>query len=263
MTTEIVNKPDWQSYQISRPKKALFTFIDYFWEGDFKGEKTPDRLLPHIGFTLLFNLGKPFILFRNGESYYIKEDTIYPRQFCWEDYNKEIHAFGIKFNFSFIPFVSDCPQYALADKPIVCYKFLDWSFIEQIHKASCYEERVFLSENHFLTLFEKHKNSIRRYQVVLDVLNEMTNGNLMEFNVSQKSLELFTSSKSLNRYFLKCVGMAPKQVHRILRLRAALDSYFNNPGQFNFYGAGYYDHSHFYKEVRKITTIKLPRLRVA
>ncbi|MBS1503041.1 MAG: helix-turn-helix domain-containing protein [Bacteroidetes bacterium] len=68
---------------------------------------------------------------------------------------------------------------------------------------------------------------------------------------------MFVSSKTINRYFNRVVGISPKSYFSILRARTALTSYVIHKKDFNPYEFGYYDMSHFYKEVVGFTGKKL------
>ncbi len=62
--------------------------------------------------------------------------------------------------------------------------------------------------------------------------------------------------KTLNRYFQEVLGLAPKKVCAIARLRTALKdrvSLQHKPGAFSYYNYGYTDHSHFYKDLATYT----------
>jgi len=69
--------------------------------------------------------------------------------------------------------------------------------------------------------------------------------------------KMFVSSKTINRYFNRVVGLPPKNYFSILRARNALTAYVNHKQEFTPYDFGYYDMSHFYKEVVNFTGDKL------
>jgi len=69
--------------------------------------------------------------------------------------------------------------------------------------------------------------------------------------------KMFVTSKTINRYFNKVVGTSPKNYFSIMRARVALTAYVNQKDVFIPYDFGYYDMSHFYKDVVKFTGQKL------
>jgi len=79
----------------------------------------------------------------------------------------------------------------------------------------------------------------------------------MQINTSQMAEKMFVTSKTINRYFNKVVGTSPKNYFSIMRTRVALTAYVNQKEVFTPYDFGYYDMSHFYKDVVKFTGQKL------
>jgi methylphosphotriester-DNA--protein-cysteine methyltransferase len=75
--------------------------------------------------------------------------------------------------------------------------------------------------------------------------------------------KMFVTSKTINRYFHKVVGISPKNYFSVVRSRAALTHYVNHKEDFTPYNFGYYDMSHFYKEVVRFTGKKLVDYAVA
>ena len=69
--------------------------------------------------------------------------------------------------------------------------------------------------------------------------------------------KMFVSSKTINRYFNRVVGISPKNYFSIMRARTALTAYVNQQSVFIPYDHGYYDMSHFYKDVVKFTGQRL------
>jgi hypothetical protein len=256
MHTEII---DWY---MRRPVAPLQNMVEYFWEENFT-DGVPNRVLPKIGFTVIFNLGKPFHYYntQNHTDYYIDGDIFLPRPFTYEDANRHMHAFGIKFNFSFIPLVRKIPQYLLINKISHAKDYLDQCFINKIHSAKNFEERVLLSEDYFLRITEKYQAQINSHKIISEVLNHLEKENFSEFSVNETANKNFLASKTLNRYFLKFIGCSPKRAYCILRTRTALKEYFFSGENFSLEKYGYNDHSHFDKEVFNITRLKLSDIR--
>ncbi|WP_218155324.1 helix-turn-helix domain-containing protein [Chitinophaga sp. YR627] len=68
---------------------------------------------------------------------------------------------------------------------------------------------------------------------------------------------MFLTSKSINRYFSKVIGLPPKAYFSILRTRAALTDFIQARETFDPWDYGYYDLSHFSKDVAKLTGQRL------
>jgi len=79
----------------------------------------------------------------------------------------------------------------------------------------------------------------------------------MQYNNSQLAAKMFTTSKTINRYFNNIVGTTPKNYFSTLRARTSLTAYIANRKVFDPAEHGYYDMSHFYKDVIKFTGQKL------
>jgi hypothetical protein len=103
-------------YRYHRKKATgnLSRFIDYFWETDFDQlyEKYPggfsDALFPNVGYTYLINLGTPFTIQLDNESFEMKNDGFLPRHcnmICHHSAGNRI--FGIKFKVSPVVFEKD------------------------------------------------------------------------------------------------------------------------------------------------------------
>jgi AraC-like DNA-binding protein len=58
------------------------------------------------------------------------------------------------------------------------------------------------------------------------------------------------SSRTLQRYFEATTSISSKQAFQILRIRKAIVQLLDHPGNFNPAQFGYYDQSHFYKQLK-------------
>jgi methylphosphotriester-DNA--protein-cysteine methyltransferase len=79
----------------------------------------------------------------------------------------------------------------------------------------------------------------------------------MKYNVNEMAAKLFTTSKTINRYFNRVIGTTPKNYFSIIRARTALTAYVSDRKTFIPSDYGYYDTSHFYKDVVQFTGRKL------
>ena len=74
---------------------------------------------------------------------------------------------------------------------------------------------------------------------------------------NELSKQVYLTDKTLYRYFTKVVGISPKQYLSIVRTRTALTAWVTDVAAFSPTDHGYYDMSHFYKDVIKFTGQKL------
>lgn len=59
------------------------------------------------------------------------------------------------------------------------------------------------------------------------------------------------SIRTLQRHFENATSISSKKVLQIMRIRKAVHHLATSPGNFHFSLYGYYDHSHFYKHLKK------------
>ena len=263
MLTEIVNSAAyWKCYHLQKPDDFLSSFIDCFWENrDTAYEVLTDRSLPDIGFTLRFNLSVPYYLKKEGCCLFVNEDILFPRNFTWDEFHvKSPRVFGIKFKFSFLPYTLGIDHLHFVHRPLSLNRFLEADIIRRIHDAENFEQRVFHSANFFTSVYEKHASAIGRHAVVFELLEEVLMNEEFDFKLEKIAAEKFLSSRTLNRHFQKNIGITAKRAFRILRTRKAIASYVHDR-EFCVYEWGYYDYSHFYKEVKATTGLELKQLR--
>lgn len=91
--------------------------------------------------------------------------------------------------------------------------------------------------------------------MVNDAIGEFEASGL-QLNTSAVAERLFISSKTINRYFHRVVGSSPKTYFSILRARTALSAFVSEK-PFVPFDYGYFDMSHFYKDIAKFTGQKL------
>jgi len=133
--------------------------------------------------------------------------------------------------------------------------------LQDIRKSNLFQERMNLMQNFFLvSYFKKNKNRDYYIKFVQSIMAVYESGN-MQFNNSEIAEKMFVTSKTINRYFLQTIGVAPKHYFSIMRARNALTAYVANMKLFNPSDYRYYDMSHFYKEVVKFTGQKLIEFR--
>jgi AraC-like DNA-binding protein len=265
MVTEIINDTDyWKLYYVKKSEGFLMPFIECYWENipsSCVTDPLTDRSLPHIGFTLRFNLEKPYYLKNAANTFFIDQDIFFPRNHTWKEfYVKDPRVFGIKFKFSFLPYLAGIDHIHFAENPFPAKDYISPEFVETIHRAGCFEERVALCSSYFTSIYETHHKKIMRQKIVLDLLECLYSNEENSFIVSEIAQKSFLSSKTLNRYFQKNVGITAKQSFRLLRTRKALESYIHSD-KFNFFEWGYYDYSHFFREVQNITGLRLKELK--
>ena len=94
--------------------------------------------------------------------------------------------------------------------------------------------------------------TLRESHYVTEAISHMRT-NLEAIRIENIAREFSITNKSLGRYFLKYTGLSPKGVFRILRFRKSLATYLSGSDNFDFSGFGFYDLSHFYREIKGFT----------
>ena len=134
------------------------------------------------------------------------------------------------------------------------------ALLQKVKQAPSFEARVDVLQLFLLAKLQYTTHKNHYLQLVQDAIVVYTGGN-MQYNNAQLAQKMFTTSKTINRYFNNVVGTTPKNYFTILRTRNALTAYVaGKPQHFDPSIYGYYDMSHFYKDVVKFTGYRLHEL---
>jgi hypothetical protein len=242
----------------ARPSQSLRPFIECYRETRCSGLPMPVRYLPNVAFVIRFNLGGTFHLRSAAHSFAFDDHLFIPSQHTWID---DGCFFAIQFRFGLLPYLPGGEQGPPPEWPVTIRGLLSDNYINSIEQANSFEERIKLTEDYFSGLYDQNKKWVDRYQVVEDVVNYFQQGQFDAQRLDGGLKQNFVSSRSLQRYFLKNFGLTPKAAYCILRMRRALQAYFNDPKTFRVYEHDFYDYSHFYKEVKKIVGVGLSQLK--
>src|SRR3954463_14439277 len=137
------------NYRRVYPIGTLSKFIEFFWETDFDAlwEKYPegfsDALFPNVGYTYLINLGTPFVMQLEDESFEMKSDGFLPRHknmICHHSVGNRI--FGIKFNVSPVIFEKKVNFSEYKEYIFPLAYLIDRQVMDKIKKADSFEHRM-------------------------------------------------------------------------------------------------------------------------
>jgi AraC-like DNA-binding protein len=253
-------------YQYQAPCGELAAYIEFFSESSpqatreqITSERFNVRLFPSWTPTFWFNLGTPYQLLIGDKRYSVQpeDDVLLLRSSIAERYNLPTdHIFTVKFSPGGFESIFGIKQSVLGDSLINLATILPTPLIQQIKRVDNFEERVIVLQDFFLTQYKKRANREPYFRTVQKAIETYHISN-MEFNSTQVAREVFATNKTLYRYFNQVVGTSPKNYFSILRIRTALQHYVANKPGFSPYDFGYYDMSHFYKDVVKFTGRKL------
>ena len=244
-------------YRRRKARKSLSQFIDFFWETDFDSllEQHPegfsDALFPNIGYTYLINLGTPFIMQLEGETFEVKTDGFLPRHknmVC--HHSKGNRIFGIKFKVSPVIFEKRVNFSEYREYIFPLAYLIDKKIIEAVKAAASFDERIRIISDDYEKLVQKYSGSIKQVDVVTTILKECSEQNRFDVSIEELSRKHGISSRTLQRYFEATTSITSKQALQIMRIRKAIEQITSNPSRFHFSDYGYYDYSHFYKHLK-------------
>ncbi len=257
-----------EHYHRVKPPESLAGFIDFFWETKFDTlwEQYPegfsDALFPNIGYTYLINLGTPFIMQVDNKQFVMKTDGFLPRHKSIECFHKPAnHLFGIKFKISPVIFKTriNFAEYREFIYPLSY--LMEQAVINSVKKAASFDERVKILADYFQSIIENYSGSWEPIRIVAEILQHFDAKNDFTTTVENFAAQYNVSARTLHRYFETTTSLSSKKALQIMRIRKAVQHLANSPADFNSKLYGYYDHSHFYKHLKKFlqkdTLIKL------
>ena len=252
-------------YQFSPPCEELADFVEFFSESSseathahFKNAFTV-RMFPSWTPTFWINLGSAYYLATKNNRCLVQpgQDVVILRDSTVERCNlPDDHIFTVKFFPGGMEAIFDIDQSKLINKVADLREILPASLILCVRKMTGFENRIKLLQDFFLCQLKIKKSRDHYIRLVTKSIAYYEAGD-MQYNVSEMSARLFTTSKSINRYFNRVIGTTPKNYFSILRTRTALTTYVGNKKTFIPSDFGYYDMSHFYKHVVMFTGRKL------
>jgi AraC-like DNA-binding protein len=254
-------------YQFKTPCEALVDHIEFFSESSLDAmeryigaDEFTVKLFPSYTPTIWLNLGSPYQL-KNGSRWQVvneRTDILLLRNDIVERRNLPTdNIFTVKFNPGGFETIFGISQTVIGSEIIPVENIIPASFIKKLKGLGSFEDRMVLFENYLLEKLEKHKKQEGFYlQCIKDTVNAFVDSGL-EVAVSDLAKKLYITEKTLYRCFTKVVGTNPKNFLAITRARSALTGYVADPTAFSPQDHGYYDMSHFYKDVVKFTGQKL------
>jgi len=244
-------------YHRRRARRSLSQFIDFFWETDFEDlykqypDGFSDALFPNIGYTYLINLGTPFVMQLEDESFEMRSDGFLPRHknmICHHSTGNKI--FGIKFKVSPVIFEKKVNFSEYKEYIFPLAYLIDRSVIEKIKTAESFERRVEIVSDYYDKIVEKHSGSLKQVDIITNILKECSDKNSFDVSIEELSKQYKISSRTLQRYFEATTSITSKQALQIMRIRKAVEEMATTPSSFHFSTYGYYDYSHFYKHLK-------------
>lgn len=246
------------NYHRVTPHEDLKHFIDFFWETkfDFLLQQYPqgfsDALFPNIGYTYLINLGTPFVMQVDEQRFEMKGDGFLPRHKSIECFHQAGNRlFGIKFKVSPVIFEKKINFSEYREYIFPLSYLLDQQIINKVKQAFDFDARVHILTSYFQNIVNKYLGSWLPVQIVTEILEHCNTTNNFTTPIQSFAEQYNISTRTLQRYFESTTSISSKIALQILRIRKATQHLATSPGDFHFSLYGYYDHSHFYKHLKK------------
>lgn len=253
-------------YQFKPPCEELADCIEFFSETSLDAtrqyittEEFTVKLFPSYTPTIWINLGSPYYLKTPGKFQLIDEqtDVLLLRNGIVERKNLPTdNIFTVKFIPGGFEMIFGISQSQIGNSIVNANTIIHTSVIQRLKKAGTFDKRLLILQNWFLKRTGKKNSRKHHFQYINDAVNAFASSG-MRLNNAQLARELCLTDKTLYRYFKNVVGTHPKNYLAIVRARAALTAYVTGKEKFSPCDFGYYDQSHFYKDVIKFTGQKL------
>lgn len=240
------------------PPSHLTPFIDFIWETDFEEllEQHPDgfsdALFPNVGYTYLINLGTPFTMQVDEKSFDMKGNGFLPRHKSIECYHRRGNKlFGIKFNVSPVIFEKKVNFSEYREQIYPLSYLMDKAVINEVKTATSFEERVEIVTKHFTEIIKKYSGDLKPIKIVTEILQHCNAQYDFAVPIEFFAAEYGISTRTLQRYFETVTSISSKTAIQIMRIRKATTHLATSHKDFHYSLYGYYDHSHFYKHLKK------------
>jgi AraC-like DNA-binding protein len=253
-------------YTFSDAYPELADHIEFFSESSVEatrqhisGANFSVKMFPSWTPTFYINLGAPYLISVGNQRHLISasQDILILRNSIVERFNTPSdNIFTVKFYPGGLEAVLGISQLKCVDRVIDLNTILPAKLIQQIKQPLSFAERCDLVQQFLLSRLKNTYRNDHYLHFVRDCI-ESYHSSGMQLNTSEMAEKMFVSSKTINRYFNRVVGISPKNYFSIMRARTALTAYVNRQPLFVPYDHGYYDMSHFYKEVMRFTGKKL------
>ena len=253
-------------YTFTEACPELANYIEFFSESSIESTQKhignthfSVKMFPSWTPTFYINLGAPYLITAGQKHHRIhaNQDILILRDSIVERYNSPSdNIFTVKFYPGGMEAVLGISQLKCIDGVIDLGTILPEKLLKHIKQPIAFIERCRLMQKFLMDSFKERKQKDYYLQFVQDCIGNYHVSD-MQLNTGEIAEKMFVSSKTINRYFHRVVGTSPKNYFSIMRARTALTNYIHNKAEFTPYDFGYYDMSHFYKEVVQFTGKKL------
>jgi AraC-like DNA-binding protein len=255
-----------EMYDFSLPCEALRDYIEFFSESSpgrtsdlARGREFTVEMFPSWTPTFWINLGAPYRLITAAGVRDVAPDSdvLVLRDTLTTRHNLPVdHLFTVKFYPGGLEAVLGISQTKFSGKIASLTGVLPDALLAQVKSAGSFGSRMALLEDFLLSRLKGRRAGDHYVKLVRDSIGYFEHAGLRP-NTGEIAERMFVHSKTINRYFHSVVGLAPKKYFGIVRARTALSAYVASRKTFEATAFGYYDPSHFRKEVASFTGRKL------
>ncbi|MDO3626941.1 helix-turn-helix domain-containing protein [Mucilaginibacter sp. BT774] len=217
------------------------------------------KMFPSWTPTFYINLGAPYLIAVGQRQHCINvdQDILILRDSIVERFNTPSdNIFTVKFYPGGLEAVLGISQLKCVNRRVDLDAILPAKLLSQIKKPITFAERCELMQDYLLASFKERQQKDYYLRFVRDCISNYGVSD-MQMSIGEMAERMFVTSKTINRYFNRVVGISPKNYFSVVRARIALTYYVNHKTDFTPFDFGYYDMSHFYKEVVRFTGKKL------
>jgi AraC-like DNA-binding protein len=257
-----------QPYDFAAPCAELAPYVEFFAESARDMTRQPVSPAPYQAKmfaswtpTLYFNLGPAYTLDLGDTRYQVPAavDVLLLRNRAVVRHVPPAdHCFTVKFYPGGLEAVLGLSQVGLADRLVLLGQVLPPWLPAQLRQACSFAERTDLMQRYLVQAQRGMPAPDHYLRLVSEAIGEYQATGL-QLRTSAVAERLFLTSKTINRYFHRVVGTGPKEYFALLRARAALTAFVANPAEFAPDDYGYYDRSHFGRDIRNFTGQSLPK----
>lgn len=252
-------------FVFEEPSLVLNEYVEFFAESSvFQKEAANNnnvfacRMFPSYTPTFFINLTGEYELQLDRQHFHIpaKQDILLLRDTSVQRFNSPAdNVFTVKFHPGTLRQLFDVAPAQLTGGLLALDTLLPKSLLQAIKRADDFTDRVAIMSDYLLGKTH-NRSSDFDWQTVDRALHDpqWLDG---QTSMAEIAGSLHVSSKTFTRYFIKELGVSPKKYFSALRFRKALYAYLHSQHTFHPFDYGYYDHSHFSREVLQLTGKRL------
>lgn len=253
-------------YLFAPPCPTLLPFVEFY------SETSPQAMQQYVGdapFTVkMFPSFTPTIWINLGSPYQLKHgpclrrvdeqaDVLILRSGIVERRNLPTdNIFTIKFNPGGFEAIFGIPQTTIGHDIVSANQLIPPALLRKLKRPQGFDNRRQFIEQFLLDQYTRHRSQAHALDRVQLAIDQFT-ATGMQLNNQQLAARLHLTEKTFYRYFTQAIGTGPKHFFATLRARRALTAFIDQRATFNEAAYGYYDLSHFYKDVEKFTGRKI------